>query len=178
MQFPLGVQMWKKRQWSSNFCGTLDPSDGFSGQTRPPGALIPKAHCVLVQQGWRPKACWVAAVWVMTWRPTKCLLICLTSSQSIISSFNFFFFINFSLLAYPFLFQSSFWSYGQICMTCCGLFTLLSLTIQQAMYQLAPDEKRRDCGLNVLDTYFNNGVRGWLHVRAGAPASADTMSHF
>ncbi|MEQ2239199.1 G protein-coupled receptor kinase 4 [Ilyodon furcidens] len=28
-----------------------------------------------------------------------------------------------------------------------------------AMYQLAPDEKRRDCGLNVLDTYFNNGVR-------------------
>uniref|UniRef100_A0A7N6C4W7 G protein-coupled receptor kinase n=1 Tax=Anabas testudineus TaxID=64144 RepID=A0A7N6C4W7_ANATE len=26
-----------------------------------------------------------------------------------------------------------------------------------AMYQLAPDEKRRDCGLNVLDTYFNNG---------------------
>lgn len=28
----------------------------------------------------------------------------------------------------------------------------------QAMYQLAPDEKRRDCGLNVLDTYFNNGV--------------------
>lgn len=28
----------------------------------------------------------------------------------------------------------------------------------QAMYQLAPDEERRDCGLNVLDTYFNNGV--------------------
>lgn len=27
------------------------------------------------------------------------------------------------------------------------------------MYQLAPDEERRDCGLNVLDTYFNNGVR-------------------
>lgn len=27
------------------------------------------------------------------------------------------------------------------------------------MYQLAPDEKRRDYGLNVLDTYFNNGVR-------------------
>lgn len=26
------------------------------------------------------------------------------------------------------------------------------------MYQLAPDEKRRDYGLNVLDTYFNNGV--------------------
>uniref|UniRef100_A0AAY4AHM6 G protein-coupled receptor kinase n=1 Tax=Denticeps clupeoides TaxID=299321 RepID=A0AAY4AHM6_9TELE len=26
-----------------------------------------------------------------------------------------------------------------------------------AVYQLAPDEKRRDCGLNVLDTYFNNG---------------------
>uniref|UniRef100_A0A674P930 G protein-coupled receptor kinase n=1 Tax=Takifugu rubripes TaxID=31033 RepID=A0A674P930_TAKRU len=27
-----------------------------------------------------------------------------------------------------------------------------------AMYQLAPDEERRDCGLNLLDTYFNNGV--------------------
>lgn len=39
------------------------------------------------------------------------------------------------------------------------------------MYQLAPDEERRDCGLNVLDTYFNNGVRflltnlmmRWIH---------------
>uniref|UniRef100_A0A672JZ53 G protein-coupled receptor kinase n=1 Tax=Sinocyclocheilus grahami TaxID=75366 RepID=A0A672JZ53_SINGR len=27
-----------------------------------------------------------------------------------------------------------------------------------AMYQVAPDEKRRDVGLNILDTYFNNGV--------------------
>uniref|UniRef100_A0A673FX95 G protein-coupled receptor kinase n=1 Tax=Sinocyclocheilus rhinocerous TaxID=307959 RepID=A0A673FX95_9TELE len=26
-----------------------------------------------------------------------------------------------------------------------------------AMYQVAPDEKRRDVGLNILDTYFNNG---------------------
>lgn len=34
-----------------------------------------------------------------------------------------------------------------------------SVLLWQAMYQLAPDEKRRDCGLNVLDTYFNNGVR-------------------
>lgn len=33
-----------------------------------------------------------------------------------------------------------------------------SVPLRQAMYQLAPDEKRRDCGLNVLDTYFNNGV--------------------
>uniref|UniRef100_A0A096MEM1 G protein-coupled receptor kinase n=1 Tax=Poecilia formosa TaxID=48698 RepID=A0A096MEM1_POEFO len=31
-----------------------------------------------------------------------------------------------------------------------------------AMYQLAPDEKRRDCGLNVLDTYFNNGSAAHL----------------
>uniref|UniRef100_A0A6Q2Y538 G protein-coupled receptor kinase n=1 Tax=Esox lucius TaxID=8010 RepID=A0A6Q2Y538_ESOLU len=26
-----------------------------------------------------------------------------------------------------------------------------------ALYQLAPDEKRRDCGRKMLDTYFNNG---------------------
>lgn len=26
------------------------------------------------------------------------------------------------------------------------------------MYQVAPDEKRRDAGLIILDTYFNNGV--------------------
>ncbi|KAK1886218.1 G protein-coupled receptor kinase 6 [Dissostichus eleginoides] len=31
-----------------------------------------------------------------------------------------------------------------------------------AMYQLAPDEKRRDCGLNLLDTYFNNGSAAHL----------------
>ncbi|KAA8594548.1 hypothetical protein FQN60_011683, partial [Etheostoma spectabile] len=31
-----------------------------------------------------------------------------------------------------------------------------------AMYQLAPDEKRRDYGLNVLDTYFNNGSAAHL----------------
>uniref|UniRef100_A0A8C6SMC8 G protein-coupled receptor kinase n=1 Tax=Neogobius melanostomus TaxID=47308 RepID=A0A8C6SMC8_9GOBI len=31
-----------------------------------------------------------------------------------------------------------------------------------AMYQLAPDEKRRDFGLNVLDTYFNNGSAAHL----------------
>lgn len=39
-----------------------------------------------------------------------------------------------------------------------SLLTCLFFLVQ-AMYQLAPDEKRRDCGLNVLDTYFNNGVR-------------------
>uniref|UniRef100_A0A8C2HRW1 G protein-coupled receptor kinase n=1 Tax=Cyprinus carpio TaxID=7962 RepID=A0A8C2HRW1_CYPCA len=38
-----------------------------------------------------------------------------------------------------------------------------------AMYQLAPDEKRRDVGLNILDTYFNNGVNivlalSYMHV--------------
>lgn len=38
-------------------------------------------------------------------------------------------------------------------------FVHTSAPLWQAMYQLAPDEKRRDCGLNVLDTYFNNGVR-------------------
>ncbi|KAF3843927.1 hypothetical protein F7725_015975 [Dissostichus mawsoni] len=31
-----------------------------------------------------------------------------------------------------------------------------------AMYQLAPDEKRRDFGLNLLDTYFNNGSAAHL----------------
>uniref|UniRef100_H3D3C5 G protein-coupled receptor kinase n=1 Tax=Tetraodon nigroviridis TaxID=99883 RepID=H3D3C5_TETNG len=31
-----------------------------------------------------------------------------------------------------------------------------------ATYQLAPDEERRDCGLNVLDTYFNNGSAAHL----------------
>uniref|UniRef100_A0A674MFB3 [G-protein-coupled receptor] kinase n=1 Tax=Takifugu rubripes TaxID=31033 RepID=A0A674MFB3_TAKRU len=31
-----------------------------------------------------------------------------------------------------------------------------------AMYQLAPDEERRDCGLNLLDTYFNNGSAAHL----------------
>uniref|UniRef100_A0A8C1KX32 G protein-coupled receptor kinase n=1 Tax=Cyprinus carpio TaxID=7962 RepID=A0A8C1KX32_CYPCA len=31
-----------------------------------------------------------------------------------------------------------------------------------AMYQLAPDEKRRDVGLNILDTYFNNGSAAHL----------------
>ncbi|MFT7819401.1 G protein-coupled receptor kinase 4 [Arapaima gigas] len=31
-----------------------------------------------------------------------------------------------------------------------------------ATYELAPDEKRRDCGLNVLDTYFNNGSAAHL----------------
>lgn len=41
------------------------------------------------------------------------------------------------------------------------------LCFQQAMYQLAPDEKRRDYGLNVLDTYFNNGVR---HIFRGNPS--------
>lgn len=37
------------------------------------------------------------------------------------------------------------------------------------MYQLAPDEKRRDVALNILDTYFNNGVNivlalSYMHV--------------
>ncbi|TRY85764.1 hypothetical protein DNTS_031935 [Danionella cerebrum] len=31
-----------------------------------------------------------------------------------------------------------------------------------AMYQVAPDEKRRDAGLNILDTYFNNGSAAHL----------------
>uniref|UniRef100_A0A672JZH1 G protein-coupled receptor kinase n=1 Tax=Sinocyclocheilus grahami TaxID=75366 RepID=A0A672JZH1_SINGR len=31
-----------------------------------------------------------------------------------------------------------------------------------AMYQVAPDEKRRDVGLNILDTYFNNGSAAHL----------------
>uniref|UniRef100_A0A3Q2PKN2 G protein-coupled receptor kinase n=1 Tax=Fundulus heteroclitus TaxID=8078 RepID=A0A3Q2PKN2_FUNHE len=31
-----------------------------------------------------------------------------------------------------------------------------------AMYQLAPDVKRRDCGLKLLDTYFNNGSAAHL----------------
>ncbi len=43
--------------------------------------------------------------------------------------------------------------------SCAGVVVHTSVPLWQAMYQLAPDEKRRDCGLNVLDTYFNNGVR-------------------
>ncbi|KAK1175490.1 G protein-coupled receptor kinase 4-like isoform X1 [Acipenser oxyrinchus oxyrinchus] len=31
-----------------------------------------------------------------------------------------------------------------------------------AEYEVAPDEKRRDCGLNVLDKYFNNGSAAHL----------------
>ncbi|KAI3352817.1 hypothetical protein L3Q82_019386 [Scortum barcoo] len=38
----------------------------------------------------------------------------------------------------------------------------VSLPFPPGMYQLAPDEKRRDCGLNVLDTYFNNGSAAHL----------------
>lgn len=43
--------------------------------------------------------------------------------------------------------------------SCAAMVAHTSVFLWQAMYQLAPDEKRRDCGLNVLDTYFNNGVR-------------------
>lgn len=149
----------------------------FLVQACPAGALIPKTHRVLVRRGENPKP----AGCQLTWRWTPCLLICLPSFHPPFFSFDFFLLINFSLLASPFLFRTYFgsvWNYGWMSMTCCGLFTLLSLALRQAMYQLAPDEKRRDCGLNVLDTYFNNGVRGWLHVRAGEPANADTMSHF
>uniref|UniRef100_A0A4W5KMM7 RGS domain-containing protein n=1 Tax=Hucho hucho TaxID=62062 RepID=A0A4W5KMM7_9TELE len=32
----------------------------------------------------------------------------------------------------------------------------------QALYQLAPDEKRRDCGIKMLETYFNNGSAAHL----------------
>ena len=47
-----------------------------------------------------------------------------------------------------------------------------SHSFPQALYQLAPDEKRRDFGLSLLDTYFNNGVcKGNTHLIAQLIAS-------
>ncbi|KAG9346964.1 hypothetical protein JZ751_005891 [Albula glossodonta] len=48
--------------------------------------------------------------------------------------------------------------FRQFCDTRPELKRCIEFLDSVAGYEVAPDEERRDCGLNVLDTYFNNGL--------------------
>ncbi|XP_035275971.1 G protein-coupled receptor kinase 4-like isoform X1 [Anguilla rostrata] len=52
--------------------------------------------------------------------------------------------------------------FRQFCDTRPELRRCIEFLDSVALYELAPDEKRRDCGLSLLDTYFNNGSTAHL----------------